>query len=514
MGTSEASDSEAALPSLAELLGQLEEDERQEEGRERKPLVVPRATVLSDQDSGTEALSSSELSLLLGSGPTLARAVAFCGFQSLLRSRLRPAICGSVPEDEPPEAPAAESCLLQELHSSECQLSERIGELSDEELMQEVLSLQAWRRQAGSRLQVLERRVAWDMLGIPQTQDQAAIRKAFKRRALELHPDKGGDAGHFQLLQDMKQVLIGPDASVAPAAGEGGETGGKPAASDDPDTDAEIDRLLGSSRRARAEEDGPPEHHLGGSAKGRRKGVEATRRRLRQAVLEVWEHAGRLAAEFSSGASSEGMLAARGEALAGLRGFVDSFSWGKDQSKSSAEPSQRSQKAGEEALRRFLQEGAELICAAGALDATATLAEVTLANARLLALFAPSEALQQSCSSLLEAVQRLPAHAEGHFAAAQEALLASAQGELPHDRAEDKGESQEYYSGTKEAPVVATDVSVTAIEQVDALVAEAEVALQSSTPKEPAKEHQHGCVCTKCLRRRWGWQRGSGGYAL
>ena len=33
-------------------------------------------------------------------------------------------------------------------------------------------------------------------------QFQAEIKKAFKRRALELHPDKGGDADRFRLLQD------------------------------------------------------------------------------------------------------------------------------------------------------------------------------------------------------------------------------------------------------------------------------------------------------------------------
>lgn len=31
---------------------------------------------------------------------------------------------------------------------------------------------------------------------------KAEIKKAFKRRALELHPDKGGDADRFRLLQD------------------------------------------------------------------------------------------------------------------------------------------------------------------------------------------------------------------------------------------------------------------------------------------------------------------------
>ena len=41
----------------------------------------------------------------------------------------------------------------------------------------------------------------WDV-STSDFQFQAEIKKAFKRRALELHPDKGGDADRFRLLQD------------------------------------------------------------------------------------------------------------------------------------------------------------------------------------------------------------------------------------------------------------------------------------------------------------------------
>merc|ERR1712060_1032135 len=57
----------------------------------------------------------------------------------------------------------------------------------------------------------LERRAAWAFLGIPAgSASQAAVKKAFKKKALELHPDKGGDAERFQLLQEMKELLILP----------------------------------------------------------------------------------------------------------------------------------------------------------------------------------------------------------------------------------------------------------------------------------------------------------------
>merc|ERR1712050_139939 len=64
---------------------------------------------------------------------------------------------------------------------------------------------------ANGRLKTLEKRAAWSFLGMPPGEaSQAAVKKAFKKKALELHPDKGGDAERFQLLQEMKELLIMP----------------------------------------------------------------------------------------------------------------------------------------------------------------------------------------------------------------------------------------------------------------------------------------------------------------
>merc|ERR1712048_1480562 len=83
--------------------------------------------------------------------------------------------------------------------------------MSNEDLQEEVNALQDWRAKANGRLKTLEQRAAWSFLGIRAgSASQAAIKKAFKRKALELHPDKGGDAERFQLLQEMKDLLIQP----------------------------------------------------------------------------------------------------------------------------------------------------------------------------------------------------------------------------------------------------------------------------------------------------------------
>merc|ERR1711870_218954 len=87
----------------------------------------------------------------------------------------------------------------------------RLKALGNMDLQDEVIALQDWRTKANGRLKTLEKRAAWSFLGIPAgSATQAAVKKAFKKKALELHPDKGGDAERFQLLQEMKELLIMP----------------------------------------------------------------------------------------------------------------------------------------------------------------------------------------------------------------------------------------------------------------------------------------------------------------
>merc|ERR1719161_2480768 len=88
-------------------------------------------------------------------------------------------------------------------------MDQHLKELDDEALRKEVLELQDWRNKSSDRMKVLERRVACSFLGLNSEGKTAEeIRKAFKRKALELHPDKGGDADRFLLLQEMKDLLV------------------------------------------------------------------------------------------------------------------------------------------------------------------------------------------------------------------------------------------------------------------------------------------------------------------
>mmetsp|Transcript_77774 Transcript_77774/g.134739 ORF Transcript_77774/g.134739 Transcript_77774/m.134739 type:complete len:318 (+) Transcript_77774:62-1015(+) len=103
--------------------------------------------------------------------------------------------------------------LMQELAGGKHGLDARLKAMSDYDLQDEVAALQDWQKKANGRMMTLEKRAAYAFIGMRVgTADKGAIKRAFRRKALELHPDKGGDAERFQLLQEMKDLLIEPTA--------------------------------------------------------------------------------------------------------------------------------------------------------------------------------------------------------------------------------------------------------------------------------------------------------------
>lgn len=50
----------------------------------------------------------------------------------------------------------------------------------------------------------------YDILGVPKDATNEQINKAYRKRAKEAHPDKGGDPEEFRAVNTAKQVLLNP----------------------------------------------------------------------------------------------------------------------------------------------------------------------------------------------------------------------------------------------------------------------------------------------------------------
>jgi DnaJ family protein A protein 2 len=51
----------------------------------------------------------------------------------------------------------------------------------------------------------------YDILGVPKNATTDEIKKAFKKKALKEHPDKGGDLEKFKELNMAHEVLSNPE---------------------------------------------------------------------------------------------------------------------------------------------------------------------------------------------------------------------------------------------------------------------------------------------------------------
>jgi len=257
--------------------------------------------------------------------------------------------------------------LLQEFAvGAEETLHARLPAMCDEDLKGEVIAIRGWLDEAGRRLRTLERRAAWSMLGIPcQLEDQAEVKRAFKRKALELHPDKGGDEERFKLLQKMKDVL---NDLVEPKPEE-----------------------LTTVRQA-----------VPGGPIDRSWYVEK-RLALHRQVFEMGARAGKLAAEIKKNKDCNTSGPCSSDSVKHLRAFVEKFG--------NLEISKLTTKDPEEAERifcKFLEQGTEVICAAGVQDTSSTIANVVQHVAQPLMSAAPSESLRERCALLFNAIKAAP----------------------------------------------------------------------------------------------------------
>lgn len=66
-----------------------------------------------------------------------------------------------------------------------------------------------------------DRREALAVLRLAPSADEATVKRAYRRLARDLHPDRGGDADRFHELQRAYEVLRGGDAATPPRRAPG-----------------------------------------------------------------------------------------------------------------------------------------------------------------------------------------------------------------------------------------------------------------------------------------------------
>jgi len=336
--------------------------------------------------------------------------------------------------------------LMSTIKADVSQLEAHIQGMNGEQLRAEVLQLQEWRAQASARMKTLERRAACAVLGLPRLADVAAVRYAFKKKALALHPDKGGDVNKFKLLQEMKDLLLehadpnskGKTARSEEQADEGESAkksnGGDKkekreadaqAAKRDSDTDDDwfnesdfsdqdfydaneefrkmFPRRKKKTFRRSPGYDDEEETSANVSAMDvavERPKLEAMRRKIQTSMVEMLSHTDRLVADIGD---AEERTRKSSDILRSLQRFLDRFAKFELSKLKAGDV-----RAAERLFRTFLEHGCEVLCAAGAVDPAGTVAEVAMKiNLPLLAQ-AKNPSLEARCANLLEAINSLP----------------------------------------------------------------------------------------------------------
>jgi len=262
----------------------------------------------------------------------------------------------------------------------------------------EVSRIQKWRDSANAHLKGLQKRSALAFLGLPPEATDNDINKMYKKMALELHPDKGGDPEKFQELQEMKERLN-------EAEKEDGEGGKK---KDDEDPEDEEARKA-KEKEKEEEEEGPK---LPPSER-----IKKLRMDVHDNCVRLWERAKKSRDEITG---EKSIRCNPQPAMNILRLFVDRFV------NSEIKTLRHDDVKGAEAkFRKFVKQGAEIIAVAAMQDVQSTLSTVAMHfNYRLVARSGSAE-VKNRCASLLEAISEVPTQSEA-FIKRVEDMLATA----------------------------------------------------------------------------------------
>eukprot|EP00930_Biecheleria_cincta_P086345 TRINITY_DN75654_c0_g1_i1.p1 TRINITY_DN75654_c0_g1~~TRINITY_DN75654_c0_g1_i1.p1 ORF type:complete len:604 (+),score=159.61 TRINITY_DN75654_c0_g1_i1:241-1812(+) len=274
--------------------------------------------------------------------------------------------------------------VAREIAMSTDELDDHMESASMEEIDDEVGRIQKWRDSVNTHLKSLQKRSALAFLGLPPEAGTNEINSMYKKMALELHPDKGGDPDKFQELQEMKERLNDLD-------NEDGKDGKK-------DEDAEDDEEEAAKKQKEKEEEEeknrlPPNER-----------VKKLRMDVHDNTVRLWERAKKSQNEITG---EKALKSNAQPSLNILRLFVDRFVNNEIKTLRHDDT-----KGAEAKLRKFLKQGAEILAVAALTDAQSTLATLAMHfNYRLVAR-SGSPQIKERCAALLEAVAEVPRLAE------------------------------------------------------------------------------------------------------
>jgi len=219
----------------------------------------------------------------------------------------------------------------------------------------------------------------------------------YKKMALELHPDKGGDPEKFQELQEMKERLNEIDR-------EDEDEKKKKDGEEDPEDE--------EAKKAKEEEKKAEEDEKNKLAPDERS--KKLRMDVHDNATKMWQRAKKARDEITGDKS---IKANAQPALNILRQFVDRFVNTEIKTLRHDDT-----KGAESKFRKFVKQGAEIIAVAAMLDEHATCSTIAMNfNYRIVARSGSVE-MRNRCSALLEAIAEVPLKAEAFIKDLEDSL--------------------------------------------------------------------------------------------
>lgn len=305
-------------------------------------------------------------------------------------------------------------------------IDDHIRQCDPSSIEDEVSQLQSWRDKANTNLKALQKRSALAFMGLPPDAGDADVGKMYKKMALELHPDKGGDPDKFQELQEMKERLVEIEKDDEQRK----------------DMTPEDEEARRAKEREKELEDD----------EGRKLPPCERMKRLRMDVhdnaVRLWERARKSKDEI---VGDKAIKSNPEKAVNLLKVFVDRFVSSEVKTLRHGDV-----RTAEAKLRKFVKQGAEIIAVAAMHDVQTTLSTLAMHfNYRIVSRSGSPE-IKAKCANLLEAVAEVPTSAEA-FLADLDSSLAGARDRVRQGKevraAEQRArEAAGDYSGEAEAP--------------------------------------------------------------